>query len=258
MPAADTRPRFVVLGASNVAQSIAEIVSLARGSHEGPVEILVAHGRGRSFAGWSRAFFVRDLPGIGECGLWPVLEAREAPTTALVCDVGNDLVYGATPGEIAACVARDVGGLRRAGARTVLMRLPMESLHTLGHARFRVIQRVIFPARKQMPRDLLLASVVELDGLMEQVAREHGSTLATPRGSWYGFDPIHILRARRAQAWTEVLAPLWPAVRPMEWSRDDRRALRGARPLLRRLFGRVQRAEQPCVRFSDGTTIAWY
>jgi hypothetical protein len=262
MPVADAqgdrRARFVVLGASNVALSIATIVSLARGSHDGPLEILTAHGRGRSFVGWSRAFFVRDLPGIGECGLWPVLAARDAPTTALVCDVGNDLVYGATPEAIAACVERDVTALEKAGARTVLMRLPMESLRTLGHARFHVIQRVIFPARKPHGRDALLASALRLDALMEEIARRHGALLVAPRGHWYGFDPIHILRAHRARAWTEVLAPLWSTTTSQSWTSSDRRELRRSRPLLRKMFGREEHAQQPSARFGDGSTLAWY
>jgi hypothetical protein len=141
MSDSDERARFVVLGASNVSLSIATITALARGSHAGPLEILSAHGHGRSFVGWSTAFFVRDLPGIGECGLWPVLDARDAPTTALVCDAGNDLVYGEMPQRIAECVARDLAALRRAGARTVLVRLPMESLRTLGPASSRARDR---------------------------------------------------------------------------------------------------------------------
>ncbi len=247
-----------MLGASNVALSIATIVSLVRGSHDGPVEILTAHGRGRSFVGWSRAFFVRDLPGIGECGLWPVLAAREGATTALVCDVGNDLVYGATPERIAACVARDVAALRRAGARVVILRMPMESLRTLGNARFRIIQRVIFPARKPLQRDDLLASATRLDTLMVQIAREHEAALVAPHGHWYGFDPIHILRAHRAKAWAEVLAPLWPTTTSMAWTPSDKLALRRSRPLLRKMFGREQHAVQPSARFGDGSTLAWY
>lgn len=257
-PDMDARPRFVMLGASNIAQSIKTVVAFARGSHDGPLEILTAHGRGRSFVGWSRAFLVRDLPGIGESGLWPVLSSRTAPTTALVCDVGNDLVYGATPEKIAACVERDVAALEQAGARIVLMRLPMESLRTLGHARFHIIQRLIFPARKPLLRDALLDSATRLDALMEEVARRHAVTLVTPRGHWYGFDPIHILRANRSKAWSEVFAPLWPTVRAREWTASDRRALRRSRPLLRKMFGREEHRDQPSARFADGTTFAWY
>lgn len=258
MSTPDPRPRFVVLGASNVALSIATIVSLARGSHSGPIEILTAHGRGRSFVGWSTAIFVRSLPGIGECGLWPVLASRDAPTTALLCDVGNDLVFGATPEKIAACVARDVAALKRAGARVVLMRMPMESLQALGDMRFRIAQRMIFPARKQMKRNDLLAAATRLDELMIGIARDEDVVLATPQGHWYGFDPIHILRAHRAKAWAEVLAPLWPVVLAKSWTASDRRALRRARPLLRKMFGRTQRREQPTARFADGSTFAWY
>jgi hypothetical protein len=258
MTGADPRPRFVVLGASNVSLSIATIVSLARGAHAGAVEILAAHGRGRSFEGWSRAFFVRDLPGIGECGLWRALESRTADTSALLCDVGNDLVYGATPERIAECVARDVGALERIGARTVLVRMPMDSLRTLGNTRFKVIQRIIFPARKQLELAAMLDSAAELDRLMEEVARDHGASLATPRREWYGFDPIHILRSKRPAAWAEILSPIWPGARAMPWTAADRAALRRSRPHVRKLFGREQTAGQPSARFSDGSTLAWY
>jgi hypothetical protein len=55
-----------------------------------------------------------------------------------------------------------------------------------------------------------------------------------------------------------MLSPLWTDVRMSRLDAGDRRRLRAARPLERKLFGRKQRAVQPAVCFPGGSTLAWY
>ena len=108
--------RVVLLGASNVTLSFATIVQTVRRTWDEPVEILAATGHGRSY-GQDSWILGRKFSGIFSCALWQDLQERPVlPTTALVTDVGNDLMYGATPERLLEWVARCLDRLTDAGA----------------------------------------------------------------------------------------------------------------------------------------------
>lgn len=255
----DARERFVVVGASNVSHAFGAIVADARARARGPLEVIAVHGHGRSFGAWSRVAWVRELPGILASDAWPLLAARAAPrTNALVTDLGNDLVYGYEPEVVAGWVETVLERLARADARIVVTGVPLASLERLGRVRFELARRVLFPGRP-----LALATVrkraLALDELVRRAARARDVAFVAPRGEWYGLDPIHVRRGRRAAAFGEVLEGLGPRASPLvPLARDESRDLARLRPALRRWFGREQRAEQPGVRWNDGTTVAWY
>lgn len=253
-----SRPRVVVLGASNVTLALRSIVEIARGVCDTPLEILTAHGHGRSYGTWSRAFFARDLPSIDACGVWSAIESRRASETfALVTDIGNDLVYGRRVDEIETWVARCLDRLRAVDARIVVTRLPIASLATLSPLRFRVVQSILFPARR-IELSTLLAQARELDERVAQLVTSRGIALVEPRADWFGRDPIHVRRARRAAVFAEILAHWAPHGSTQSLSWHERRALHLARPEVRRIFGRTQTRAQPCVRFEDGSVYAAY
>lgn len=256
--AEDARPRIVLLGASNVTLALRPIVEIARGVRDTPLEILAAHGHGRSYGTWSRAFFVRDLPSIAECGLWNAIGARRASETfALVTDVGNDLVYGRRVDEILAWVARDLERLRAIEAHIVVTRLPIASLAELSPLRFRLVQSLLFPARRIELR-AIQEGARELDERLAQLLATHAITAFEPRGEWYGFDPIHVRARWRDAAFAQVLASWRPVRGARRLEAHDVRALRSARPALRRFFRRIETCAQPCVHFADGSTFASY
>src|SRR3990172_7889601 len=92
--------RVILLGASNLTRAISTVVETAWLGIGGPLEILAALGHGRSY-GMNSSVLGRVLPGIVPCGLWPALALLpQAPTFALVTDIGNDLGYGVSAGQI--------------------------------------------------------------------------------------------------------------------------------------------------------------
>jgi hypothetical protein len=109
-PTSDRPSRLVALGASNLTRGLPELLRAAGSGSPAPTEFLCALGLGRSYGLRSRVLF-RSLPSILECGLWSRLsELPPASTTALVTDVGNDILYGASVGSLSSwveeCVAR--------------------------------------------------------------------------------------------------------------------------------------------------------
>jgi hypothetical protein len=256
----------IVLGASNVTRGFPAFVATAGRLWPGPLDVLGAFGHGRSY-GTRRAVLWRELPGIVECGLWPALEARSPlPATALLTDVGNDLLYDATVPEILCWVETCVERLERAGARVVLTPLPLCNMRRLSAGRFLLFRSVFFPGCR-LTYATLRERADELDIGLRDLAGRRGVALAEQRPDWYGLDPIHIRRGSLVRAWQGMLSrqldgPAGPAVpasaatSAMSWRR--RLHLWRLAPECRWLFGREQRTPQPAGRLADGTAVALY
>jgi hypothetical protein len=256
---ADGEPvlRAILLGASNLTAALPAVVDGLRKA-AGPIEALAACGSGRSYGAWSRFLFVRQLPGIAGCGLWPALEGRPPlRTLALVTDAGNDLVYGFSVERIAAWIETCLDRLVRHQAEIVLTLLPLARLERLSPWQARLATSLLFPGRSA-PWPELLDRARELDERLRQMGREHGAQLVEPAAEWYGIDPIHFRRSIRGEAWDRVLSR-WP---PDPEAPDRQPRGRTRIPLLGaaelRLLGITRHHSQPATRLADGTTVALY
>jgi hypothetical protein len=222
--------------------------------------VWAACGLGRSY-GTGRSVLGCATPGIVECGLWPALKQfPPLPTTALITDIGNDLLYEAPVPDIAAWVSACIDRLQQAGARVVLTPLPLCSVTTLSPARFLFLRSLIFPGCR-ISYATLRNRALDLDERLRGLARDRGLLLAEHRLEWYGFDPIHVRWRYRARAWRELLA---------HWSDGalhapvPRRQLRDWLYIQRLvperswLFGGERYRAQPAGKLADGTTLSLY
>lgn len=243
--------RVVLLGASNLKKGFPQALSCL----PGPVEVLAALGHGRSYGMWSRLAWVRQLPGIVQCGLWAELERRPPlPTVALVTDAGNDLLYGASVPAIAGWIETCLERLARQEAEIVVGLLPIPSLEKVSAFRYHLIRQILFPGRRAAPWSAMLESARELNDRLRSLGLKHGARLVEPSPSWYGIDPIHVRRSRRREAWNEILRH--PRLAGERKSEGCRLPLFGAAEL--RLFGVPLRRPQPVCRWKDGSTLALY
>jgi len=243
----------VLLGASNLTAGFHAVLRTSAELLGAPLEVHAAMGRGRSY-GADSSFFVRRLGGIAGCGLWPALERGEPrPTYALLTDVGNDLPFGAAPRTILGWIEQALDRLQAIEARTVITTLPLANVLRLPAWEFELWRRVMFPFHG-VSRTAVLDGARAVDQGLRRLARERGLALIEPAPGWYGRDPIHIARARRAEAWRQVLAP-WGAAGhgaplprlPATWT---------LAPAQRWILGVEGLASQPCARLEDGTTLA--
>jgi hypothetical protein len=254
----DTEPvqRAILLGASNLRISLPFLLDQVQRRAGGPVETLAACGHGRSYGLWSRFLLVRHLPGIAGCGLWRELGGRPPlPTFALLTDVGNDLLYGAGAGEVAAWVEACLDRLVHSPSLEIVMTLlPLRCLERLTGPQVRLAAALLFPGR-EVPWPALLDRARELDERLRRIGREHGARLVEPEAAWYGLDPIHLRRRCRREVWTRILSP---------GAAGPERGVAGARriPLLgaaeSRFFGVALRRPQPAIHLEDGSTVALY
>ncbi len=252
-----TTARLVALGASNLTRLALGVLDAARRRAGGPIEAHLALGHGRSYGIASRVLW-RGLDGIDGCGLWPRLEQfAPAPTTGLLMDVGNDLVYGVPVPQTLAWVERSLARLRPHCDRLAVVGLPLASIATLTPRRFAVFRRIVLPScRLELPAIGPLAA--ELHRGLAALADAHGATFHELPGAWYGLDPIHIRRrfARGAiAAWLGVGEGA-PQPAPRLDTLPRRVALTFAAPDQRVLFGRRRQHPQPVRRWRDGTTLS--
>jgi hypothetical protein len=242
--------RVVLLGASNLTTGLPTAIAIGGARlGSGAMDVLVAAGHGRSYGRWSR-LFVRGLPAILDCGLWPALAAAGRPTHALLTDVGNDIAYGVEPAELAGWV--DTCLARLAGARAIVTLLPVARLTRLAPWQYHLFKTVIFPGRR-LPFRLFHARLAEVNARLGDLAVRHRATVVEPPADWYGADPIHVPRGRQAAAWDAVLAAWGTGL-----AGAPRVERRGLAPAWRTLCGVSLRRPQPSAVLPDGTSISLY
>jgi hypothetical protein len=227
------RRRAVVLGASNVSRGLARLAAVLRARAGGPLDLFVAAGHGRAY-GVSSRVWLRRLPGILGSGIWDALEGepRDAATlpAALVTDVGNELLYGFGPDQVAGWVREGVRRLADRGCRIAITRLPLASIAGVGEVRLRLLKTVFVPGCR-LTLDALQDSAARLDERLRDVAREFDAKIVEQPGAWYGFDAIHVRRSRLDDLW-HAACDAWgwerAAARPRagyaDWARLHTRA----------------------------------
>ncbi len=247
--------RLIALGASNLTRITPILLRTAR--RRGPVHAVAALGFGRSFGIRSRMLW-RGLPGIEHCGLWPALDALPpAPESALVMDVGNDVLYGAEVARIVDWVEAAVSRLTARGAQVTVAGMPVFAGVEVGRWQFALLRRLLVPSCK-LPREVVVERARHLQEALEALASHHRARFVPMRPQWYGFDPMHV----RRRAWPELCAALLAAgpdgsgaVRA-PWR--DRFRVASARPAERWWFGVRRCADQPAVCWEDGSSLSLY
>jgi hypothetical protein len=256
----------VVLGASNVTLGFPRIVAEVRRLFLGRVQVFAAHGHGRSYGRASWAPF-RTLPGLRESGLWDAFQSvrekmraagQQIPVYALVTDIGNDLLFGASPERIDEWVAECIAPLRAENARITIGRPPVFALERLGRMRFAATRSFFFP-KSPLTYERMLEDVPKLDSLIAARAAQIGADSIVPRPEWYGFDPIHIRRRSRPAAWNEILRRwLGAGLMHDEPATSILRRHWLLAPAERTIWGAKRTRTQPAFRWEDGSGIWLY
>ena len=251
------RPRLIALGASNLARGMLAVLDAARTAAGGPVDGFAALGRGRSY-GIPAGLLGRRLEGIDGCGLWNALAASSpAPTTALLMDVGNDLLYGVEVSRTLGWVEHALQRLGRVAQRRIVVGLPMTTLMALANWRYVFVRSILVP-RCRLTLHEILDRAGQLHLGLADLARAHDALFHELPATWYGFDPLHI----RRRDWTAAartfldLPPTHSTMPPQTDGALARLRFLAAAPATSTLFGLTRRGAQPTRRWADSTTLS--
>ena len=192
--------------------SLPVIWSTLRHSLSEPFRLMVAAGHGRSF-GLPSTVLGRTLPSILECGLWEALNNLEnfSPAHALVTDVGNDLLYGADSVQTMGWVTETIDRLRTGSSNIVVTGLPIGTLQGLSARRFEFFRRLMFP-HSSLTLEVALKESDAVHRQLLEPRESEGIVSTVPEEGWYGFDPIHIRRRCRREAWSRYLSLCLPDI----------------------------------------------
>lgn len=252
--------RTIILGASNVMRSIASVVSVVEDVWQVPQDIMIAAGHGRSYG--IRCWVIgRSLPSILSCQLWQDLTSRPAlPTSALLTDIGNDVLYGSNPETIAGWVEACLQKLRDHHADIAITELPLERLRRLSPTTFYVFRNLFFPG-SSLSYETGRAFAEELNERVCELAKKFQANLRPQQDQWYGLDPIHLRLSYWADAWSSHFGAWrnpdgdnschWPDLR--WWLYFSTRI-----PHERAYFGFHQGRPQPQARTSIGSRVSFY
>lgn len=268
--AAPPSARLVMVGASNVALGLPVILENALELYPGRIRIDAAMGHGRALSR-RNGYLCWSYPTLLECGLWTVAAARplaEGPPesrAAILCDVGNDLMYGVDTDRVVGLVQSCLSRLAGVADRLVVVTMPMKSINRLSPRRFLWLRRLMFP---QVTLDLptLLGRAQVVNQQLMRIAEQHGATLVRPPACWFGCDPIHIRPRFRRVAWRRILRRALPATNPTGFASASlpsgeraalRKAAHRARPAQYRYFGRKKVRNQPVVS-GERIQLHWF
>lgn len=249
--------RLLATGASNLARMALPLLAAARARAGGPVEAHLVLGRGRSY-GVRSNLLGRGLGGIRHAALWERLPSLPpADTTAVLLDVGNDLLYGFAPPEILGWVEEVLRHLFAAAAHRHIVGLPLAAIERLGPRRFALVRSLLVPRSRLRHADALAMSH-DLHESLRQLAERHGATFHEPERAWYGIDPVHVrqhLWKPVTRGWLGVDATAREPNPPVDGRLARWRFLAKA-PHERTWFGKCVQSPQPALRWCDGSSLA--
>ncbi len=242
---------YILIGASNVTISLPLLWYSLAASPE-PSRVFIVAGHGRSY-GKPSSVLGRTLPGILQSEFWERLPQVVEPGSdvrALITDVGNDILYGMKPKQIASWVREVLTQLQVFTNQIALTELPLCSLATLSRWRFRLFRRVLFP-KSQLSYEDALSFGTELNASVQALAHEFQATPIVPQANWYGFDPIHVRGRRRIRVWQQCLQLLGPDLQIVKPSLKNSFATWSLPPALHWEGTKELHAEQPVARLNN-------
>jgi hypothetical protein len=252
----DKIARVIALGASNLTRGLGTFVSTARGAWGPEIQVLAAHGHGRSYGAHSRVL-IRTLPGILESGLWQKLESLpKVQTRALITDVGDDIMYGYSADRILAWVAEAISRLQPLTSDITLTNLPIAGIRRLSRPKYLAVRSILFPSNR-LSHNRVLETAEQVDAGLAKLSIAHGIRLLQLNPEWYGFDPIHIRHSQKRTAWQQILNVSFVAGKN-SCSLLEQLKLRMGAPERRWLFGIEQFTPQSGVSLPSGGQLWLY
>lgn len=192
-------------GASNLWLSRGAALAELRGRLEGPLEIGLACGPGRSY-GLSAGNALVRYPPLRR------VEFPQPPQLAILTDVGNDLAYGQEPSVVLGWMTELATHLERQGARVVVTGTPLENLRSIPPWLFQAVRCLLYPG-SPITRQGVIQALEDLTGGLRALACERGYLYLEADPGWFGFDRIHLHRAHYQRCWERWLEAWRPRVR---------------------------------------------
>lgn len=148
-------------------------------------------------------------PPIGTCGIRSAIRERaigKAHVAALITDIGNDIMYGVSPGTLIHCLEQIIDELHELGAGILVTAIHVNLEHDVGEGYFNILRRIFYP-RSKVSFAGAAAAVQEVNAFLEEAARDK-IVLLREMEPFCGIDKIHYSLMRSHQGWSLVAEAL--------------------------------------------------
>lgn len=209
--------RIFLFGASNLWFSRHAALTEVRRRFPGRLEIGLACGPGRAYGVTAGNPIARYHP-LKDIAF---SDRSDAPTLAVLTDIGNDIAYGQLPQQVILWVEALAHRLESQGVEVVVTGVPAESLKRLPTWMFFVLRKLYFtgsPISQSAVNDRLH----ELQQGLQDLCQQRGLQFLDIDSSWYGPDRFHLRPVAMEGCWRQWLSRLSPQdspVEPMSWAR---------------------------------------
>lgn len=210
------------MGASNLARGYSALVNcLTRCLHPHPVEVLHAMGPGRGYCAKGGVFNVVYSP-IGISGILNAARERAQnarQVTALITDIGNDIMYNVPVTEIISCLGSLMRELNAMDAEVFVNPIPLEIEEDVSKLQFRILRAVFFP-HSPVGYSEAADAVREINRFLQESAGGRIHLLPSAK-DFHGADKIHYSMLHSHKAWSQVVVAMC-SVLPVEQTGEVR------------------------------------
>jgi len=196
---------MVLLGASNLSRgcfALARHVKVCL--YPRKVEVLVASGPGRGYC-VSGGLLNVSYPSIQSSDIFNVAQRKRKSgyrVVALVTDIGNDIMYGESAGQVIETVQQIFGKLESMDAEIFYTTLPIAFEKGMNPIWFYILRSVLLPFSR-VSRDKAVAEIIKVNQFLRQSSSKH-CHLILDMDRYLGFDEIHYGWLRAHTAWYHV------------------------------------------------------
>lgn len=147
---------------------------------------------------------------IRDCGIvdaaTQLAEDKNNRVTALMTDIGNDILYGVSAEEIIESLQKMANRLRDTGADVWVSSIHVDMENDVGESRFNILKRIFFPGSSVTYASAKKA-VQDINAALHEGESDRWSLISGLK-AYCGADKIHYHLLKSAGAWTDVARKL--------------------------------------------------
>ena len=201
----DSPVLLILLGASNLSRvCFAFSRHMKDCLHPRKIEVLIASGPGRAYYA-SGGLLNVSYPPIQSSEIFEIARVKSKcgyQVVALVTDIGNDIMYDVSTGQLVETLQQVFSRLQSMNAEIFFSTLPVAFENRVHPAWFYILRSVLLPFSR-VSYDEAVAGIIEINRFLRESASEH-CHLIQDMDSYLGFDEIHYGWLRAHKAWSHV------------------------------------------------------
>lgn len=204
---------IILLGASNLSRGYQGLTHcLAKNLQPHPVTFLSALGPGRGYCGSGGVFNV-TYPPIKTCEIFSQFKSKRRDSSrkiALIMDIGNDIMYGASGEEIIWDIKNIHSRLLDIGADTLIVPIASTLMKQLTPLNFVLLKKIFFP-RSAVQREEAISAIREINDSIDEGIGERVTVI---RGleKFTGWDKIHYDFFCMTDVWSRIAGEILKAL----------------------------------------------